>query len=283
MQELKGKVALLTGAASGIGQALAVALDGEGVDLILADVEKSKLEATGDMLKGQPKLVELDVSDAAAIADLGEEVYSEHENLHLLFNNAGVMGPMAPIWELEENDWDWVLNVNVKGIANAIRTFVPRMLSQNDPSHIVNTASEASFVARAYVGVYHSSKHAVLAMTETLAQELGFIEANIRVSVLCPGAVKTAVMEADRNRPESLARSGGDNETGNRLLNVYRRSLERGLSADRVAEVVIDGIRSDRFFLFPHPEVAELAQLRADATKADGYPIFDQNLARLVK
>ena len=283
MNSLEGKVAVLTGAASGIGQALAIALDKEGVELVLVDVEKDKLESTGQLLQRDSLLCHLDISDADAMNALGEKVYQSHNNVHLLFNNAGVMGPMAPMWELEESDWDWVFNVNVKGLANGIRAFVPRMLAQDDASRVINTASEASFAARAYVGVYHASKHAVLAMTETLAQELNFLDAKIRVSAVCPGGVKTAVMEADRNRPGDLARSGGANETGNKLLEVYRMSLEHGLSAEVVAASILEGVKADQFYIFPHPEIAELPGKRAEAVKAGHYPEFDPILAGLIK
>ena len=283
MELLPEQVAVVTGAASGIGEALAIALDKEGMQLVLIDIEKGKLKEVSSKLVGDPLLFEVDVSDSEAMMDLSAEVYKQYDNVHLLVNNAGVMGPMAPMWELESSDWDWVFNVNVKGTANGIRSFVPRMLAQEAPSHIVNTASEASFAARAFVGVYHSSKHAVLAMTETLAQELNFMEEKIRVSVLCPGAVKTAVMEADRNRPDELAKLTGKNMTGDKLLQVYHRSLEHGLSADNVASLVIDGVRENRFYLFPHPEVAGLASQRAEAVKSDLYPEFDPGLAKLVR
>lgn len=283
MEILPEQVAVITGAASGIGEALAVALDKERMQLVLIDIEKGKLKGVSNKLAGDPLLFEVDVSDSEAMMNLSAEVYKQYDNVHLLINNAGVMGPMAPLWELETSDWDWVFNVNVKGTANGIRSFVPRMLAQTDPSHIVNTASEASFVARAFVGVYHSSKHAVLAMTETLAQELNFMEEKIRVSVLCPGAVNTAVMEADRNRPDDLAKLTGKNMTGDKLLQVYHRSLARGLSAENVASLVIDGVRENRFYLFPHPEVAGLAAARAEAVKSDRYPEFDPALAKLVR
>ncbi len=283
MEILPEQVAVITGAASGIGEALAVALDKERMQLVLIDIEKGKLKGVSNKLAGDPLLFEVDVSDSEAMMNLSAEVYKQYDNVHLLINNAGVMGPMAPLWELETSDWDWVFNVNVKGTANGIRSFVPRMLAQTDPSHIVNTASEASFVARAFVGVYHSSKHAVLAMTETLAQELNFMEEKIRVSVLCPGAVNTAVMEADRNRPDDLAKLTGKNMTGDKLLQVYHRSLAHGLSAENVASLVIDGVRENRFYLFPHPEVAGLAAARAEAVKSDRYPEFDPALAKLVR
>lgn len=283
MDLLPKQVAVITGAASGIGEALAIALDKKGMQLVLIDIEKGKLQGVSNKLGGEPLLFEVDVSDSEAMMNLSAEVYKQFDNVHLLVNNAGVMGPMAPMWELEPSDWDWVFNVNVKGTANGIRSFVPRMLAQADPSHILNTASEASFVARAFVGVYHSSKHAVLAMTETLAQELNFMEEKISVSVLCPGAVKTAVMEAQRNRPAALAKLTPKNETGDRLLQVYLRSLEHGMSADDVAAVVIDGIKANRFYLLPHPAVADLPSQRAEAVKLDTYPKFDPDLANMVR
>ena len=283
MESFAGKVALITGAASGIGEALAFALDKLGMVLVLVDIEGDKLQRLGVQLKQDPEIYEIDVSDPDAMLGLAEDVYGSQANVHLLFNNAGVMGPMAPMWELEASDWEWVLNVNVKGIANGIRAFVPRMLAQNDAAHIVNTASEASFASRAFVGVYHASKHAVLAMTETLAQELDYIDASVRVSVLCPGAVNTGVMRAHRNRPDSLAKKVGSNETGERLRRVYDRSLELGMSPDDVARTVIEGIEANRFYLLPHAEVADLPGLRAEAVKQDLYPRFDPNLARLVK
>lgn len=283
MELRSNQVAVITGAASGIGEALAIALDKKRLQLVLVDIERNKLEEVSAKLQGEPLLFEVDVSDAESMMDLGSEVFARYDNVHLLVSNAGVMGPMAPIWELEDSDWEWVFNVNVKGTAHGFRSFVPRMIAQEDPSHIVVTASEASFSARAFVGVYHSSKHAVLAMTETLAQELEFLEEKIRVSVLCPGAVDTQVMKADRNRPEELAKISGSHDIGDKLLKVYQRSIEQGLSADNVAQVVIQGITENRFYLLPHQEVMELPALRAIAVREDNYPRFDPNLARLVR
>ncbi len=283
MESFSNKIAVVTGAASGIGEALAIALDREGMQLVLVDIEIDKLENVASQLAGAPMLRELDIADAGAMMLLAEDVFETFGQVHLLINNAGVMGPMAPTWELEDSDWDWVFGVNVRGTANGIRAFVPRMIKQEDPSHIVNTASEASFAARAFVGVYHASKHAVLAMTETLAQELQFLDEKIRVSVLCPGAVKTQVMKAERNRPDNLAKTVEENLTGDKLLQVYHRSLEYGMSAEDVASVVLTGIKENRFYLLPHPEVADLPGQRAEAVKMDTYPEFDPNLAKLVR
>ena len=136
------------------------------------------------------------------------------------------MGSMKPLWEQCAEDWQRVLGVNVLGITNAIRAFVPHMLAQDEPAHIVNTASEAAFAARAFVGVYHASKHAALAITETLAQELAFFGADIRVSVVCPGAINTSLMDAVPNRPAELSRNPPAQEPqefGDRLAAVYKK------------------------------------------------------------
>ncbi|MBV1876058.1 MAG: SDR family NAD(P)-dependent oxidoreductase [Pseudomonadales bacterium] len=279
---VKDNVALITGAASGIGRALAIALDQLGLHLILVDVEQQALQSVSDTLTGEPLIFSIDVANAAAMSQMAETVYDKHANVHLLINNAGVMGPMAPIWELEDSDWEWVLNVNVKGIANGLRAFIPKMLKQPDASHVVNTASEAGFAARAFVGVYHSSKHAVLALTETLAQELNHLKANIGVSVLCPGAVNTQVLKAARNRPESLSKTSAANEIGERLSSIYEHTIAKGMPATDVAQVVIDGLTTGRFYLLPHPEIADLPAARAAAVKQDLHPQFDPNLANFL-
>ena len=283
MDTLEGKLAVVTGAASGVGAALARALDSQGMQLVLADVEADKLRSVADELSRTPVCHALDVADEAAVAEMAASTYRQHENVHLLINNAGVMGPMAPVWELEDSDWQWVLGVNVRGVANAIRAFVPEMINQPDASHIVNTASEASFACRAFVGVYHASKHALLALTETLAQELEFLAAPIRVSVLCPGPIDTAIMSADRNRPSSLASTVGLNETGEKLQDVYRRSLRSGMAPEDVAAAVIEGIRQQNFYILPHKAVADLPGERADAVRTDRYPELSTELAELLR
>lgn len=283
MQSFHNKVAVITGAASGIGEALARALDREGSSVVLVDVERDALERVAADLKNAGSIQVLDVSDAEAVELMAANVFEQYGHVHLLFNNAGVMGPMAPIWQQEDSDWRWVFSVNVLGVANGVRSFVPRMLEQTDPAHIINTASEAAFASRAFVSVYHASKHAVLALTEGLAQELGFLEKPIRVSALCPGAVTTKVMKADRNRPATYERAGGSNEFGERLARVYDRSLERGLSPEEVAEVALNGIREGRFYLLPHVDVAELPARRADDVSQDRYPELAKGLAQLLR
>ena len=283
MKSLRGKVAVVTGAASGVGAAVAQRLDQEGMALALADVEREKLHDVAATLSTSPTCCAVDVADPAAVVDFASTVFDVHKNVHLLVNNAGVMGPMGPSWTMEDSDWEWVLGVNVRGIANGVRAFVPRLLEQHEPAHIVNTASEAAFAARGFVSVYHASKHAVLALTEALAQELAFIQAPVRVSVLCPGAINTALMSAERNRPRDLGRGAELHETGAKLADLYQRSLERGIDPADVADTLVDGVLNERFYLLPHPEVIDLPSERAVAVKEDIYPALSEELAELIR
>ena len=272
MKDLAQKLAVITGAASGVGEALARALHAEAMDLVLIDANAAKLKSVTDELDVQS--VVADVSDADRMQAVAAEIFSQHANVHLLINNAGIMPAMGPIWELPDTEVKRVLDVNVRGVVNGLRSFVPKLIAQTDPAHIVSTASEASFASRGFVCGYHASKHAVLAITEGLAQELDFLGARIRVSVLCPSAVDTALMQDD----VALSSTSGE-----RLWKVYVKSLERGLPAEEVARTVVFGIKEERFYLLPHTEVINLPSERAQAVLNDEYPKFADNLAGLIR
>ena len=282
MQKFTGKVAVVTGAASGIGRALALKLAEEGMHVIAADIAPDELD-TLSASSQRIQAVVLDVTDSLACQSLAERIFTQHGSVHLLINNAGVIGRFAPIWDQDPDDWNWMLSVNVLGVANMLRAFVPAMREQGEAAHIVNTASEAAFAARAFVGVYHASKHAVLAMTETLAQELEFDHASIRVSVLCPGGVNTRVLESERNRPHSATLSRPSPPEAAALRANYATNLADAMPPETVADVVIDGIKHDRFYLLPHPEVATLPQARADAVARDEYPKLHPRMAERLR
>lgn len=282
MKTLTGKIAVVTGAASGIGRALAIKLAAEGMDVIAVDVAPDELQTLSSQSQRIESVV-VDVTDPTACAALADSVFERHGATHLLVNNAGVIGRFAPIWDQDPDDWNWVLSVNVLGIANMLRAFVVRMSEQGAAAHIVNTASEAAFGARAYVGVYHASKHAVLAMTESLAQELEFEGASIRVSVLCPGGVNTRVLDSARHRPPDAAPSRPVPPHAAALKANYAMNLADAMPPDAVADVVIDGIKHDRFYILPHPQVAKLPQARADAVVEDEYPQLDPRLAQRLR
>ena len=277
-----GKVAVVTGAASGIGLALARAFANAGMHVVLADVEAGALQravasiTTNGRVMAQP----CDVTRAEQVDALADRAFAEFGAVNVLCNNAGVTGRFAPLWEQSDAEWRWVLAVNVLGLANGTRSFVPRMLVQGEAAHIVNTASEAAFSPRPFVGVYHASKFAALALTENLAQDLEIAGANIRVSALCPGAVNTQVMQAARNRPAEFGVSAPpSNAAAQALLDNYNRALASGMAPAQVAQCVIDSIRSDRFYVFPHDDVRTGQLARAQAIAEHRYPNVHPGLA----
>ena len=282
MKELSGKTGVVTGAASGIGRALVLRMLDEDMRVVAADVDETGIEA---LAAESPHIaaVPCDVTEPSSCERLAETAWERFDGVHLLCNNAGVIGRFAPVWDQDPEDWNWLFSVNVLGVANMLRAFVPRLLAQGVPAHIVNTASEAAFTARAYVGVYHASKHAVLALSEALAQELEQDGAPVRVSVLCPGGVNTQVLDAARNRPPDLARERGATGAAAALRARYERDLPRAMAPEDVAETVIDGVRNDRFYLFSHANVARLAGLRAEAVANDTYPTLDPRLAAALR
>lgn len=282
MKDLRGKTAVVTGAASGIGRALVLGMLEEGMRVVAADVDKAGIEALAAE-SVDTAAIHCDVTDPSSCERLAEAAWERFGGVHVLCNNAGVIGRFAPVWDQDPDDWQWLFSVNVLGVANMLRAFVPRLLDQGAAAHVVNTASEAAFTARAYVGVYHASKHAVLALTEALAQELEEEGAPIRVSVLCPGGVNTRVLDASRNRPHELAPEREVAGAAAALRARYGRQLPRAMAPEDVAATVIDGIRDERFYLFSHAEVAGLAGARADAVANDTYPRVDPRLSAALR
>ena len=282
MKDLAGRTAVVTGAASGIGRALVLRMVAEDMRVVAADVDEAGVAALAEE-SSDIAAVRCDVTDPDSCKRLAEAAWERFGGVHVLCNNAGVIGRFAPVWDQDPDDWQWLFSVNVLGVANMLRAFVPRLLSQAEPAHIVNTASEAAFTARAFVGVYHASKHAVLAISETLAQELEEQEAPIRVSVLCPGGVNTRVLDAARNRPDELRPERATTGAAAALRARYGRQLPGAMAPEDVAAAVLDGVRQDRFYVFSHPEVANLAGVRAEAVANDTYPRVDPRLSAALR
>ena len=258
MHELGGKVAVITGGASGFGRELALLCAGEGMRLVLADVDPRGLEATVALLPqvgdrgAQVLCVACDVSNAEAVEALAEATYDRFGATHLLFNNAGV-GVSGPIWAATLDDWEWVIGVNVMGVVYGIRSFVPRMLAAGEAGHIVNTASVAGFVSVPGSGVYCASKHAVVTISECLLHDLGIARSRLGVSVLAPAFVSTGIADAARNRPASLAAT---NPLAKPYEDRVRKAVQSGrLSAADVARFTLEGVKADRFYLFTHPGI----------------------------
>lgn len=287
MRNLAGRVAVVTGAGSGIGRALAVALAAERMDLVLTDVEPGALaesEALIDAEGAAVLAVRADVASYGDVEAVAQAAIDRFGAVHLLCNNAGVAGRFAPLWEQHAAEWEWLLGVNLWGVINGIRAFVPRMLDQGGDCHIVNTASEASFTVRPYVGPYHATKHAVLAVSETLALELQMAGAPIGVSVLCPGAVLTRVLDSARNRPARMpAGEAASPGYAAALERQYRRSLAAAMPPERVAVEAVTAVKENRFYVFPHPVLRDRILARARDTVAGLTPRPDPAFAQRLR
>ena len=213
MKDFNGKLAVVTGGASGVGFAIGEALAKEGAKVILTDVEEESLQKSTAMLTDQSLDVSChvaDVSDANSMHELASWCQSEHGPVHLLFNNAGVApAELLPIWETKPNDWQWAYGVNVMGVLHGIQAFVPGMLAHGEDSRVINTCSgNGAFINLPSTPIYTSSKASVSSLTEVLKLQLDQAEANVKVSILFPGphTVRTKLFSAERNRPEELAR-----------------------------------------------------------------------------
>ena len=252
-------VAVITGAASGIGKGLAERFAAEGMKVVLADVEEeplAKLEADLKAKGAAVLTVRTDVSNATEVENLAARTLETFGAVHILCNNAGVVCS-RPVWEHSLADWEWVLSVNLWGVIHGIRAFVPRMLAQGDACHIVNTASILGLVGGSGEGIYKVSKHGVVVLSETLADELAQKGANIEVHVLCPGWVRTGILDSARNRPDALgnpAETEHPQETSIGGSRNTRAEMEAGLSPAEVAEHVYNAIQNGTFYIHTHPE-----------------------------
>lgn len=268
MKEFKDKVALITGGASGIGFALADRFASVGMKIVLADIEEAALETAERSLKdkGAPVLsVRTDVSKADEVERLAARAYDHFGAVHVLCNNAGVGGG-GLTWEQPLEDWQWVMGVNLWGVIHGLRTFLPKMLAQGAEGHVVNTASVAGLITTPYMSIYGATKHAVVAITESLRMELEILGAAISASVVCPGFVATNIGDSDRNRPAELRRAGTARETDQQAVirELARQQVAAGMKPSEVAEMVLEAIRDDRFYVITHPRFKKLIRMRME-------------------
>lgn len=253
MEQLNGRVAVVTGGASGIGRALAEKLGGEGMKVVLADVEPGPLDATARDLRARgiaTLAVVTDVTKPDQVQRLAEKTLEEFGGVHVVCNNAGVFAG-GLCWTQPVADYEWVLGVNMWGVIHGIRTFVPIMLERGEEGHVVNTASMAALTANPYAAAYHMSKHAVLALSEVLYHELRGLGARIGVSALCPEAVATKIDDCERNRPSALrAHDGGALPPDVELVNgAIKAAVAGGIPTSVIADRVLRAIREDRFYV----------------------------------
>ena len=273
IRDFKNKTAVLTGAGSGFGLECARIGARLGMNLVLVDVQLDALERVAEEMRGAGASVlarRVDVSKSAEMESLGAAVAERFGAPHLVFNNAGV-GAGGLIWETSVKDWDWVLGVNVMGVAHGLRVFTPMMLraAQTDPAysgHIVNTASMAGLLNPPNMGVYNVSKHAVVSMTETLYQDLALVTDQISASVLCPFFVPTGIAESQRNRPAEL-REEGAKPTKSQLIGraMSNKAVGSGkVSAADVAQKVFDAVTANSFYIYSHPKAIRSVQTRME-------------------
>jgi NAD(P)-dependent dehydrogenase (short-subunit alcohol dehydrogenase family) len=266
MQDFAGKVAVITGAGSGFGREFARHAHQLGMKLVLADVQGDALNAVMAELGDAGATVIAEVVDVARGEDvqrLADRAFAEMGGVHLLFNNAGV-GSGGLVWENSDRDWQWVLGVNLWGVVHGIRHFVPRMIAGGAPGHVINTASVAGLVCAPNMGVYNVSKHAVVALTETLQHDLRLAGANIGVTLLCPAYVPTGIAQSHRNRPEAL-RADPPTASQRAAHAAITKAVESGrLSAAQVAQMTFEAIAADRFYVLTHPQILPTVQLRFD-------------------
>jgi len=265
MRDLAGKVAVVTGGASGIGHALASRFAAEGMKLVLVDVEAAPLAEAARAFEAQGVEVlarQIDVSDADEMDALAAASLDRFGAVHLLCNNAGV-GSGGPMWDLSTEDWEFCLRPNLWGVIHGVRVFTKHMIAQ-DEGHIVNTASMAGLVSVPGMGPYNVTKHGVVTLSETLHHELRELGSQVGVSVLCPGHVNTRIWESDRNRPEELSATGVDMESEGRVRvrEMFKKLVLASLAPERVSELVHDAILDGTFYIHTHDNVHAAVQSR---------------------
>jgi len=263
MKELRGKVAAVTGAASGLGRAMALAYADEGMHVALGDVADASDTFAQVESRGVSALsMKLDVSQAAEVEAFAEKTAKDLGGVHLVCNNAGV-SPLGSAWEMSAGDWQWIMGVNLWGAIHGVRSFAPRLIAQ-DEGHIVNTASVAGIINPPGTAAYNVTKHAVVALSETLYHDLRERNSRVGVSVLCPAYVPTGIADSERNRPAGIEPTAKTQETLTREA-MLRKAVSSGrLSADDVARAVVQAVKDERFYILTHPRIKAAIRARLD-------------------
>jgi NADP-dependent 3-hydroxy acid dehydrogenase YdfG len=256
---IENGTAVITGAASGFGLEMAKLGKLANMNLVLADIDYAQLLVVAEehhFDSAKTVLLKTDVSQEADVEEMCRQAYTRFHTVELLVNNAGVAINRLT-WQHSHQDWEWVMGVNVFSITHAIRHFVPKMLAQSSPAHIVNTASVAGFLSPPGGAAYNASKHAVVTISETLYRELHDVGAKIGVSVLCPAFVATKIGDSERNRPDTFGPYKEiDDETTKKYLEQLRYALKSGkLSAADIAQAAFEAVKNDQFYIIPHRKI----------------------------
>ncbi len=263
MKDLKGKVAVVTGAASGLGRAMALAFAGEGMHVALGDVADTSEVFAQVEAKGVSALsMKVDVSRAEDVEAFATLVEKGLGPAVLVCNNAGV-APGGEAWEVSVDDWRWILGVNLWGVIHGVRAFAPRLISR-DAGHIVNTASVAGLISPPGSAAYNVTKHAVVALSETLHHDLRERRSNVGVSVLCPAYVPTRIAESERNRPAGYVPTAMSERMRERKAMLGKAVASGKLSADDVARAVLAAVKENRFYILTHPRIKGAIRARME-------------------
>lgn len=275
LKELRGNVAVVTGAASGLGEAMARRFGAAGMRLVLADIDSDGLHRVANELDAagvEVQTLKTDVSKLSQVEGLADLAYERFGAVHLLCNNAGV-AVVGTSWERSMSDWAWAIEVNLWSVVHGIRTFIPRMLEQGGPGHVVNTASIAGLLCPPLSGPYVATKHAVVGLSECIFHDLRLRRADVGVSVLCPGFVKTNIGDSERSRPEDLKDPiPGEDPFAEEVAEFYGKAVAHGIEATVVADAVVDAVAEDRFYILTHPQMEGALRKRFDGIASSTNP-----------
>ncbi len=264
MKDLVDRAAWITGAASGIGLALAHRLAAERMKLVLVDVEPGPLAEAEAALKAAGATVlalRADVSKASEVEAAAKRALDTFGTIQLIVNNAGVGGGGGPMWKLSEADWKWTVDDNVYGVIHGIRYLLAPLVESGLEGHVVNTASIAGLTSTPFMGPYTATKHAVVSLSECLSKELELAKVNVGVSVLCPGFVKTRIHQSHRNRPGEQQKVD-DNPLAQKFAAVLNNLVESGQPASKIADEIVAAVRAPKFYILTHPEMKPAVEHR---------------------
>jgi NAD(P)-dependent dehydrogenase (short-subunit alcohol dehydrogenase family) len=275
MRTFAGRVAVVTGAGSGLGRELALRFAREGMKLALADVDEGAAARTGAELSAAGSAaiaVRCDVSSGADVEALAARALDAFGAVHVVCNNAGV-APLGVVWENTVPDWQWTLGVNLWGVIHGVRVFTPILIGQNDEGHIVNTASVAGLIAPPGMGMYNVSKHAVVALTETLHHDLAARGAQVKCSVVCPAYFPSGIADSERARPAELRDERAKTAEDLAREANMRKAVQSGrLSAADIANRVFEAVRDERFYVITHPRILPAVEARMRAILEERNP-----------